>query len=146
MHIQLAAVLLLATASCAPDSVVPQGASAPPSITPAELASQRTKDEQTLRALRSSGSDLAKAHAIEHHFVCADRDASERFAVWARAVPGRVNGPHAQEYRGKEYFTCDVVRETVPTIETVTSHTIEMLEAASRLGVEYDGWGCSVVK
>ena len=49
-------------------------------------------------------------------------------------------------FEGRDYVYFDLVKPTVPSIQNITPETTAMLEAAARFGVEYDGWGCGVVK
>ena len=115
-------------------------------ITADALAHQRAKDEQVVRALADAGSDLSRPHALEHHFVCPNRVAAEPVVAWGRAAGYEPSQVSDGEFEGRKYAYFDLVKKTVPTLANITSQTTAMLEAAARHGIEYDGWGCEVVK
>lgn len=140
-------LLALLTVSCSPDTGTPEQGQGSPPLLPAEvLRSQRAKDVDVLRALADAGADLSKPHSLEHHFICPDREAAQRVIAWAVDAgysPGEVLDG---EWEGRKYAYFDLIKHTVPTIENVSSQTGAMLEVAAKYGVEYDGWGCAVVK
>jgi len=116
-------------------------------VIPAELlAQQRRKDQEVVRALANAGADMSKAHALEHHFVCVDRTAAEPVVAWGRGAGYEASPVSEGEYKGQRYAYFDLVRKTVPTMDNITRQTTAMLEAAAANGVEYDGWGCEVVR
>ena len=115
-------------------------------ITAEILAGQRAKDEQVIRALAEAGADMSKPHALEHHFVCPSRAAAEPAVAWGRASGYKPSPVSEGEFEGKKYVYFDLVRETVPTIANITAQTTVMLQIAAKNGLDYDGWGCEVVK
>lgn len=110
------------------------------------LVRQRAKDEQVLRALADAGSDLSKPHSLEHHFVCPNRAAAQPVVAWGIAAGYQTSEVVDGEFEGRKYSCFDLIKSTVPTISIITAETSAMLAAAARHGVEYDGWGCEVVK
>jgi len=151
MRVILVPLLIHVATACshAPESSIQRAESpseAPPLITLDMLTYQRLKDEQVLRALVDAGSDLTKPHVLEHHFVCADGAAAKPVVVWAAAAgyeASRVSEGKSKGHR-RAYF--DLVKRTVPTMANITSQTTTMLELAAKYGINYDGWGCEVVK
>jgi regulator of RNase E activity RraB len=51
-----------------------------------------------------------------------------------------------QRDSGQTYFSVDLVRVAVPTAAEISAQTRTMLALAATCRVEYDGWGCMVVK
>lgn len=99
-----------------------------------------------LRALGDAGSDLSKPHEIEHHFACSTQSLAESVRTRGAALAFEPSPVTKQNYESETYFTVDLVRTAVPTTSEITQQTRQMLELAANLGVEYDGWGCMLVK
>ncbi len=115
-------------------------------ITADVLAHRRVLDQLVIRALADAGSDLSKPHALEHHFVCGNPGAAEMVVAWGRAAGYEPSPVSKGKFERRCYTYFDLVKKTVPTIENITPQTTAMLEAAAKHGIEYDGWGCNVVR
>jgi len=145
MRIILAGLFTLVVPAC---SRTPESSSQPrpevPVIGADVLAHQRAKDQQVVRALADAGADLAKPHALEHHFVCPSRAAAEPVLAWGRSAGYEPSPVSEDEFEGQRYAHFDLVKKTVPTMANITPQTTAMLEVAAKHGIEYDGWGCDV--
>jgi regulator of RNase E activity RraB len=108
------------------------------------LAHQRFKDQQVVRALADAGSNLSKPHALEHHFVCAERAAAELVVARGRASGYDPSPVSDGEFVGRRYAYFDLVKKTVPTMANITPKITAMLEVAVEHGIEYGGWGYEV--
>ncbi len=110
------------------------------------LDQRRANDLLVIQALGNAGSDLSKPHSLEHHFVCQTRELAEPALAWGIAEGYEASPVTEAEFEGREYVYFDLVKSTVPAIENITPQTTAMLEIAARHEIEYDGWGCAVVK
>jgi regulator of RNase E activity RraB len=134
-------------AACSePTGSAPPPESPPPPVSEGDLYDRLTKDRQMIEVLRTAGSDLAKPHALEHHFVCPDRPSAERLAARGAEDGYEASSVFENEAEGETTFHVDLVRAVVPSLENVTAETTAMLRLAARTGADYDGWGCEVVK
>jgi regulator of ribonuclease activity B len=116
------------------------------SVADGVLEEQGEYDRATIEALAKAGSDLSKPHLVEHHFVCPDPTRAAAAVEWGRAHGYRPSPVTTANFKGSDYAYFDLVKSTVPSLERISSDTKAMIDLAARSGIEYDGWGCSVVK
>jgi regulator of RNase E activity RraB len=122
-------------------------AQAAPVETAEEEAKRRDDDRGVIQALRNAGSDLNKAHALEHHFITYNRSKAD--AVISDELAGGYKASAVStlnDKSGTQYWYFDLVKSVVPAEETVFAESLRMTRLAKKHEVEYDGWGCVVVK
>jgi regulator of RNase E activity RraB len=147
MRTILVGLLTLVMMACSPDPESSTHGREERSVISAQvLAHQRVKDEQVIRVLADAGSDLSRPHSLEHDFVCPNRAAAEPVVAWGRAAGYEPSPISDGEWKGRAYAYFDLVKSTVPKIANITPQTTSMLEVAEWYGIEYDGWGCEVVR
>lgn len=142
----LVVVLSLLFLGCDSGNIAPPLAKEASVVTEEELTHQREMDLRVIKALADAGSDLAKAHRLEHHFVCATADEAEPIVAWGTSNGFVASPVERGEYEGQSYAYFDLIKPTIPTIENVFADSRRMLEVAKVNGAKYDGWGCPVVK
>ena len=112
-----------------------------------ELALRLRKDREVLKALANAHSDLSKPHEIEFHFVGYDEA-----KISAVAEDGKKMGycvskiSTLADKQDRKYWYFDLVKSVVPSEKNVFSHSAAMTALGKRHDVEFDGWGCLVVK
>jgi regulator of RNase E activity RraB len=112
---------------------------------PLSPANQRDADLEIIGALTKAGSNMAKPHTLEHHFVSKSKTGLESLRDHAVSSKYRVSDILWTGRLFKTYFL-DIVVDTVPTIDNVTSATTTMHQLAAEYSSSYDGWGCAVVE
>jgi regulator of RNase E activity RraB len=113
-------------------------------MTGPELERQREKDLTVLAQIQRC-SDVSKPHQIEHHFLAESRTGGTELREWARLNGFQVSPLQEGRWEGRRYYSFDLVRSTVPTIENISPDTTLMLHLAAEFECTYDGWGCEVV-
>lgn len=104
-------------------------------------------DRDVLESLANAGSNLKKLHEIEFHFVSYDNAKITAVAEEGKKMGYRVskidtlNDEHARQYW---YF--DLIQTVVPSEKNIFAHTEIMTNLAKKHAVEFDGWGCLIVK
>jgi regulator of RNase E activity RraB len=116
-----------------------------------ESADARAKriegDRAVIQSLKEHHSDLSKPHRIEFHFVGYDHA-----KVIAASEEGAKMGFELSKIdtladkQGVQYWYFDLIRDVVPSEKNVTPVTARMAELGRKHGIEYDGWGCLIVK
>lgn len=115
--------------------------------TRSERSTREKKDREVLRELSKAGSDLSKPHRIEFHFVGYDEA-----KVMALAEEGRKAGYSVSsidsmaDKDARKYWYFDLIQDVIPTPKNIFGHTAVMAKLAKKYAVEFDGWGCLVVK
>jgi regulator of RNase E activity RraB len=115
-------------------------------LTESELLEQRGKDLQVIAALHSHGSELARPHRIEHHFNTFSASDAQAIVQWGAENGFEASPISSGVFEGQGYFYFDLIRDTVPEIESVYADTGRLLDLAKNNNALYDGWGCMVVK
>jgi hypothetical protein len=137
----------LVVGACSPEAERKSSIPAPlVSLSEEALAPQREKDQAVLRALEDARSDLSKPHSIEHHFICSTAMLAESVRTRGASLGFEPSRVVEQRDSGQTYFSVDLVRVAVPTAAEISAQTRTMLALAATCRVEYDGWGCMVVK
>lgn len=115
--------------------------------TRSERSTRERKDREVLRELSKAGSDLSKPHRIEFHFVGYDEA-----KVLALAEEGRKAGYSVSfidslaDKDARKYWYFDLIQDVIPTEKGIFAHTAVMTKLAKKYAVEFDGWGCLIVK
>ena len=141
----LLSLLIVFVASCS-GADGPESDSALGPVSAEVQGEQAYDDARVLRALADAGSDLSQAHDLEHHFVCTEPAAAEPVLAWAVAHGFTPSAVTEDEFEGEAYAWFDLVKPTLPELEIVTQDTLAMRGLEARFDVEYDGWGCQVVR
>lgn len=112
-----------------------------------ERSTREKKDREVLRELSKAGSDLSKPHRIEFHFVGYDEA-----KVLALAEEGKKAGYSVSsidsmvDKDARKYWYFDLIQDVIPTEKNIFGHTAVMAKLAKKYAVEFDGWGCLIVK
>ena len=115
-------------------------------ISKEELSDQRKKDLETIKALKRSGSDLSKAHILEHHFYVFSEKTANRLLEKGVSLGYKSSKIQSGNYEGNSYWYFDLIKPTIPEIDIVTKETFLMLKLAKEFDAEYDGWGTNIVE
>ena len=105
------------------------------------------KDREVLQALANAKSDLTKPHEIEFHFV-----SYEEAKILAVAEEGKKMGYRVSKIgslvdkKDRNYWYFDLIQDVVPSEKNIFSHSEAMTALGKKHNVEFDGWGCLVVK
>ena len=111
-----------------------------------EILSQREADLRVIEAMSRAGSDLTKAHDIEHHFICYSRKLAKQLHSWGIDQGLQTTDIIAARHEGKRYYWLDFVIPTMPSIENIFADTSRFFRLADSMGASYDGWQCSIVR
>ena len=104
-------------------------------------------DEAVLKALKDAGADLTLPHSIEHHFVGDSQDDIDELASRGKQMGFTVKTHRELSERISSASTrigLDLVRERLPVIKEIYPDSTAMERLAEELGIDYEGWGCSV--
>lgn len=122
-----------------------------PNKAPTETKGERTirmqKDREVLKSLADAGSNLKKPHEIEFHFV-----GYEKAKITAVAEDGKKMGyrlskiDSLNDEKNRKYWYFDLIQSLIPSEKNIYSHTEAMTLLAKKHAVEFDGWGCLIVK
>lgn len=115
-------------------------------ITKEELSGQRNKDLETIMALKRNGSDLSKAHILEHHVYVFSEKSAKKLSKKGISLGYKSSKIQPGNYEGNSYWFLDLIKPTIPEIEIVTNETTLMLKLAKEFDAVYDGWGTNVVE
>ena len=115
-------------------------------ITKEELSGQRNMDLETIEALKRNGSDLSKAHILEHHFYVFSEKSAKRLSEKGISLGYKTSKIQPGNYEGNSYWYFDLIKPTIPEIDIVIKETTLMLKLAKEFDAEYDGWGTNVVE
>jgi regulator of RNase E activity RraB len=126
-------------------------ATAPAQTAPVESAQEEAKrrddDRGVIHALRNAGSDLSKPHALEHHFITYDRAKADAVISDELAAGYKASAISTlNDKSGRQYWYFDLVKSVAPKEETVFAESLRMTQLAKKHGVDFDGWGCAIVK
>jgi regulator of RNase E activity RraB len=112
-----------------------------------ERAVRLKKDRDVLKALANAGSDVSKPHEIEFHFVGYDEAKISAVAEEGKKMGYRVSKIDSlADKKGRKYWYFDLIQSVVPSEKNVFSHSEAMTALGKRHDVEFDGWGCLIVK
>lgn len=112
-----------------------------------ERATREKKDREVLSALIKAGSDLSKPHRIEFHFVGYDEAKITSLVEDGRKMGYEVSSIDTMADRdARKYWYFDLIQDVIPSEKNMFSHTEVMAKLAKKYAVEFDGWGCLVVK
>ena len=112
-----------------------------------ETAHRQAKDRQTIKALRDAGSNVAKPHNLEHHFVTYERAKADAVIADELAAGYKVSEVSTlNDKSGKPYFYFDLIKATVLKEAIIFAESLRMTTLEKKHGVLYDGWGCLVEK
>ena len=102
---------------------------------------------KTINALNDAGSDLCKAHSVEHHFLCYDIN-DAKMVIDQGQLAGYETSKILDDVdeEGKKYYYFDLIKDIVPTIQAMNKESYIMLNMAKENNLLYDGWGANVVK
>ena len=115
-------------------------------ISKEKLSNQRNMDLETIEALKRNGSDLSKAHILEHHFYVFFEKTAKRLSEKGVSLGYKTSKIQSGNYEGNSYWYFDLIKPTIPDIEIITKETTLMLKLAKEFDAEYDGWGTNVVE
>ena len=125
----------------------PASDASPAGETKEEYALRLKKDREVLKALANAGSDLSKPHEIEFHFVSYDEAKILAVAEEGKKMGYRVSKIDSlTDKEGRKYWYFDLIQSVVPSEKNVFSHSGAMTALGRRHDVEFDGWGCLIVK
>jgi regulator of RNase E activity RraB len=119
--------------------------------TPTETIEERMTrlqaDRDVLKSLVNSGSNLKKPHEIEFHFVSYDKTTITAVAVEGKKMGYRVSKIDTlKDKQARQYWYFDLIQSIVPSEKNIFSQTEIMTNLAKKHAVEFDGWGCLIVK
>ncbi|MGL4859743.1 MAG: ribonuclease E inhibitor RraB [Enterobacteriaceae bacterium] len=100
---------------------------------------QETQD--IIEQLLEDGSDPEALYTIEHHFSSTQFDLLEKLAIEAFRMGYEVTDAEEGDEYGDTFFSCDVIRESALRADVIEQQVEQLLTLATRLGVDYDGWG-----
>lgn len=105
------------------------------------------KDREVLKALANAGSILSKPHEIEFHFVGYDEVKVIAAAEEGKKIGYRVSKIDGMtDKQGIKYWYFDLIQSIVPSEQDIFSHSGAMVALSKKHNIEFDGWGCLVVK
>ncbi len=117
------------------------------SETQKERAVRLEKDREVLKALANAGSDLSKPHEIEFHFVSYEEAKIMEVAKEGKTMGYRVSKiGNLVDKQGQNYWYFDLIQSVVPAEQNIFSHSEAMTALGKEHDVEFDGWGCLIVK
>jgi regulator of ribonuclease activity B len=108
--------------------------------------SREVLDKQVLNELRRVGSNFAKPHDLEHHFVVyndsiinflTDELKSNGYSI---SQIGQLN-----DSNGVNYLFFDAIKPTLLKEQIIFNESSYMTVLAKKYAVLYDGWGTGVV-
>jgi regulator of RNase E activity RraB len=112
-----------------------------------ERAARIHNDRDVLNSLANSGSNLKKLHEIEFHFVSYYKAKITAVAEEGKKMGYRISKIDAlNDKQARKYWYFDLIRSVVPSEKNIFSHTEIMTNLAKKHAVEFDGWGCLIVK
>ena len=104
-------------------------------------------DRDVLKSLANAGSNLKKTHEIEFHFVSYDKAKIIAVAEEGNKMGYRVSKIDTlNDKQARQYWYFDLIQSVVPSEKNIFSHTEIMTNLAKKHSVEFDGWGCLIVK
>lgn len=104
-------------------------------------------DRDVLISLANAGSNLKKPHEIEFHFVSYDKAKVTAVAVEGKKMGYRVSKIDTlNNKQARQYWYFDLIQSVVPSEKNIFAHTEIMTNLAKKHAVEFDGWGCLIVK
>lgn len=110
-----------------------------------ERAHRHAKDRQTIKALKAAGSNVAKPHSIEHHFITYDRPKAEALIGDGRTAGYTASAIESlKDENGNEYYFFNLIKQTIPVETTMFAESLAMTTLGHKHSVVYDGWGCIV--
>ena len=112
-----------------------------------ERSIREKKDREVIRELAKAGSDLSKPHRIEFHFVGYDEAKVVALAEEGRKAGYSISSIDSMvDKNARKYWYFDLVQDVIPAEKNVFAHTAVMAKLAKKYAVEFDGWGCLIVK
>ncbi|WP_144499591.1 ribonuclease E inhibitor RraB [Bacillus sp. FDAARGOS_235] len=115
-----------------------------------EKQEREKQDIETLTALKKAGSNLAKAHYLEHYFLVDTIEIAEKIADVLHVKGYDIYEPSEQlSDGGLSYYVFIVGKACIPTKEHVWEETKHMAELAllySGTCNSYDGWETQVIE
>jgi len=104
-------------------------------------------DIQVIDQLKKAGSDLSKEHEIEHHFVIyGDKKKADGAISELVKQNYKVTELEEDQDNGESYYFFDAIISSMVKPEIISSQTYTMEKIADKYDIEYDDWGCMVVK
>jgi len=122
-----------------------------PNKVPTETKGERTirmqKDREVLKSLVDAGSNLKKSHVIEFHFVGYEKAKITAVAEEGKKMGYRVSKIDSlNDEKNWKYWYFDLIQSVIPSEKSIFSHTEALTLLAKKHAVEFDGWGCLIVK
>ncbi len=102
------------------------------------------RNVKTLKALRESGSDPSKKHAIEHHLYCYSESDNEKLRELGKLSGYEIMYEGVVDDKDGQYWQLDLVKSVNPNIETIEIQSKEIERYAEQTNADYDGWGTEV--
>lgn len=117
----------------------------------AETAQEKKDREQgdmvIINKLKEAGTDPYKIHKIEHHFNVKDKKTVATLSNELKQLGYEVNDATLEEVApGEKMLTFDAVGSNILDPDVIFKESEKMELLARKYGVQYDGWGCMVVK
>lgn len=100
-------------------------------------------DLQVIRQLKAAGSDFSKPHIIEHFFLGTDTARLEAAGEKLQSRGYIVSDVELMEGGG---WYIQASKAIIITDKAVFAESTLMEKIASQHGLEYDGWGCAIVR
>jgi len=112
-----------------------------------ERATRTQKDRDVLTALSNAGSNLKRPHEIEFHFVSYDKTRITAVADEGKKMGYQISDIDTlNDEQNGQYWYFDLLDSVVPSEENIFARTKIMTNLAKKHSVEFDGWGCLIVK
>lgn len=102
------------------------------------------QDMKVLEVLKENGDDPSIARRIDHWLYFPQQAERDRFADWAAANGWSVE--QRTEVNGDRKYGVQIYHTARPELDEITETTQFLLEKATDLGGEYDGWETHVKK
>lgn len=105
-------------------------------------------DIEVIQQLKSAGSNFNKEHNIEHNFMfygteCTANDAIEELKLQGYELTELTKDKHLN---GEEYFYFSAIKPLFIKDKVIFEETYKMEQIGKKYKIEYDGWGCEIVK
>jgi regulator of RNase E activity RraB len=109
------------------------------------MKSQRFEENKnTMEALINAGSDVNKAHLIEHHLYSYSKEEYEKLIQLGVAGGYELKYEGVVEDKDGDYWQLDLVKSAKPSLDSIELQALEIESYAKQANADYDGWGTEV--
>lgn len=106
----------------------------------------RLRNASVLSRLQALGSDLSLVHHVVHAFYSQDEGtASELVLILKREGYVIETAPEQREFEGERYWFFEAALRIVPQPDEINAMTDRLVDIATEVNCEYDGWFTQVV-